>query len=736
MKIRKINFPIGLLFTTGLVLLAIFGLGSNVKGVQDIRFGIDIKGGVEATFQPADDSINPTAKELESARVIIEQRLDNMNILDREVTIDEKAGNIIVRIPWKSDEKDFNPEDTIADIGEMAVLTFQDSSGNILVEGKNVKSSDVAQENGKYVVALVFDTTGTKAFADATTNLVGQQIGIYMDDTLISNPNVNEPITGGTATITGIGGIEEARALAEKIEAGSLPFSMETSNYRTISPALGAKALDVMVMAGIIAFILICLFMIIYYRLPGCIACFALVCQVAIQLLVISVPQMTLTLPGIAGIILTLGMSVDANIIISERISEEIRRGTSFVAAVKKGYENSFSALFDGNLTTAIVATILMIFGSGTMLSFGYTLLTGVIINFFAGIFISKLLLQSILLFKPFKKEKLFRRQKEKNTIPFYKNKKFAFLFSGLVLVGGIAFVAIKGVDLDTQFVGGAIITYSYDGKSDDETVSKLSGKVSDAAEKEVNRTASVQITKDSVSGEQKMVVTLAGKESITPEQQKALNAAMIKTVGKNTTLEESYIVEPYIGKTALKDSAIAIVLAIIFIIIYVGIRFAILSGISAGITSVIALVHDISIVFFTFAVFGIPINDAFVAVVLTIIGYSINDTIVLYDRIRENMSGDLRGQDVGDVVSVSITQVLGRSINTSVATVMCVFIIYVFAKIYDINSIQVFALPMLFGLVSGCYSTIFIASPLWAVWKKRIVKKNTDSKTQTKKNK
>lgn len=715
MKVRKINVLYGLILIAALVLFAAFGLGSDMKGVKDIRFGIDIRGGVEALFSPVGLDRTPTADELEAARNIIESRLDSQNILDREVTVNKESGYIIVRFPWKSEEVDFNPEASIAELGAMAELTFRDSDGNLLVEGKNVSNSTVGKrtDTGEYIVKLSFDSDGTKAFAEATSAQIGKQIGIYMDETLISNPVVNSAITGGQAEITGMDNYDEAKDLSDKINAGALPFSMETSNYSTISPSLGASALKVMVMAGVMAFILICLFMILYYRLPGLVACFTLTCQLALQLLVISVPQITLTLPGIAGIILTLGMSVDANIIIAERIGEEIKKGMTIKSAIKKGYENSFSALFDGNLTTAIVAVILMIFGSGTMLSFGYTLLTGVMINFFAAIFISKLLLQSLVLFNPFAKEFLFKPKKERKTIPFFEKRNIAFIFSAVLLTCGLIVSVVKGISLDTQFAGGAILTYSYEGEINTD-------EIGDLAEGVISRPVTVQITSDPATGSQNMVITLAGNESITPEQQQALNTALEEKVGESVALSESYIVEPFIGKKAMINSAIAIILASIFIVIYVRFRFSAMSGLSAGVSSVIALIHDIFLVLFAFAVFGIPLNDAFVAVTLTIIGYSINDTIVLYDRIRENMEGLGKQKSVGEIVSISTTQVLGRSINTSMATVLCIFVIYIFAVLYGIRSIEVFALPMLFGLVSGCYSSIFIAAPIWATWKSR----------------
>ena len=758
MKPSKIKF-FGLIMVVVLVCLtSVFGIGKSVKGAKDMRFGIDIRGGIEAVFEPENLDRVPTASELEAARNVIETRLDTKNILEREITVDKQKGYIIVRFPWKSDEVNFNPEEAIAELGETAQLTFRDTEGNVLLEGSHVKSSNPAYNNetGEYIVQLSFDEAGSKAFEEATEKMAGKQMAILMDDTVISAPLVKNKISGGECMIDGMKSSQEAKDLSDKINAGALPFSMITSNHSSISPTLGSGALKIMIIAGIVAFAGVCLFMMIYYKLPGIMSCIALCLQMALQLLALSVPQFTLTLPGIAGVILSLGMAVDANVIISERICEEIAKGLSVRQAIKKGYEKAFSSVFDGNFTSAIVAILLMIFGSGSMLSFGYTLLTGLIINFLAGIFVSKYLLSSIILFKKMNHVKWFRKKKERAAIPFYKKKKIAFILSSVLLTAGFMSCFVVGVKLDTQFAGGAVLKYSFEGKVDtDEIVSTVQAVV--------NRTVSAQITTDPATKAQKLVLTLAGNEGLSPEKQGAITEALNQTLSDgvdikpvptkeedtgvrpvpdkeegaevrtvpNTEeevrpvpnngyeLSEAYIVEPYIGKVALQKSIIAISLSAVFIVGYVWIRFKTLSGLSAGMMAVLALVHDVLFVFFVFVWFGIPINDAYVAVTLTIIGYSINDTIVLYDRIRENkdsMNGKHK-KALGDLISESITQTLSRSVNTSVTTLMCVLSILIFAILYGIDSIKVFALPMLFGLVSGCYSSVCIAGPLWGTW-------------------
>ncbi|MGD9566732.1 MAG: protein translocase subunit SecD [Sedimentibacter sp.] len=413
MRNNKHIYILVMLLIAGIALTAVFGINAgsiHVKGMKDIRFGIDIRGGVEAVFEPANLDRVPTAAELESARIIMETRMDAQNILDREITIDKNTGHIIVRFPWKSGETDFNPQKAIAELGETAKLTFRDPQGNILVEGKDVKKSQVQldQKTSQPVVTLEFNEEGAKAFADATEKLVGQYISIYMDETLISAPRVKEKISGGNSVITDLESTEEAKSLSDKISSGALPFSLVSKNHSTITPTMGQGALDVMIKAGIIAFAAVCLFMLVYYRLLGVVACFALLLQISVQMLALSIPQMTLTLTGIAGIILSIGMGVDANVIISERIREELNQGKTLGYSIATGYDKAFSAVFDGNITTIAASVIMMLFGTGSMLSFGYTLMVGCILNFVSGVTASKIMTSSMSMNEIFMKKSLY----------------------------------------------------------------------------------------------------------------------------------------------------------------------------------------------------------------------------------------------------------------------------------------------------------------------------------------
>lgn len=404
MKSKPVFFIIVLL-TAALFLLAVFGLkigNFELKGADKMRYGIDIRGGVEATYEPKDLDRAPTESELQAARAILETRMDASNITDRDVTVDKSNGKVIVRFPWKSDEADFDPQKAVSELGETAKLTFRDPDGNIVLEGADVKksSAQIQQNNMQPVVTLELSNDGAVKFAQATARLIGQSISIYMDETLISAPVVRSQITGGNAEITNLESLEEASALSNKINSGALPFSLVVKNLNIISPTLGNNALSVMVMAGKVAFALVCLFMLLYYRIPGLVACIALLLQVTGQLLALSIPQFTLTLPGIAGVILSIGMGVDANVIVSERIKEELNTGKTLRSAINSGFERAFSSVFDGNITVMIVAIILIIFGSGSMLSFGYTLLCGVIMNFVAGVTASRLMIRSLSNFK------------------------------------------------------------------------------------------------------------------------------------------------------------------------------------------------------------------------------------------------------------------------------------------------------------------------------------------------
>lgn len=408
--------------TAAIVLIAIIALTGiyvpgviEIKGASQIRLGIDIRGGFEAVLEPSSSYEGEvTRQDLDAAKSVVELRMDNLNITDREVFLDQSNDRIIIRSPWKSGDDTNDADEALKELGEMAHLTFKDPNGEIVIEGKHVSDAYPAinPENNLPIVVLTLNSEGRRLFATATTELVGKQISINMDETQLSNPYVENPITGGEANITGMESLEAARDLAEKIKAGALPFALESVSSEQISAALGSEALNVMIYAGIFAMILISLFMIAYYRLPGFVAVIALSGQVAGQMLAVSIPQFTLTLPGIAAIILSIGIGVDANIIIAERIKEELRFGNPLKIAIRNGFDRALAPVIDGNMTCAISAVILMIFGSGSFMSFGYLLLTGVILNIVFGVIATRLMTGSLMQYKVFSKEWLYSGKK------------------------------------------------------------------------------------------------------------------------------------------------------------------------------------------------------------------------------------------------------------------------------------------------------------------------------------
>ena len=719
-RINRGTFWIVFILIACITYVSIFGvtLGNfNIPSANQMRFGIDIRGGVEATYFPKDYDGVPTADELNAARAVIEQRCDNQNITDREITVDQERGSILVRFPWKSDETEFNPEEAIAELGETALLTFRDPNGNILLEGKNVKRAVPALDpnTNKSVVNLEFDAEGAELFANATGSLVGSSMAIFMDETMISNPMVKERIAGGTAQITGLENADVAMSLASKINSGALPFSLESRNYNAISPSMGSGALDVMVKAGIWAFALICLFMLLYYRLPGFVAIFALTLQVAGQLLALSVPQFTLTLPGIAAVILSIGMGVDANIITAERIKEEIADGKPVRAAIDAGYHKAFSSVFDGNITVIIVAIVLMVFGSGTMLSFGYSLLTGAILNFICGVTASKLMTKSLSQYGVFRKTWMYGNGKKRTkVVAFFKNKVKYYIISLAIIAVTVVCIVVNGVHLDIQFKGGAILTYSYTDQVDMEKVESITEEVLG------RECEDVQTKTDIATNTEKFVLNLAGEEGLASQDQDALTAALEEAFPESELkLSDVQVVEPFIGKDFMKDSIKAVVIAAALIVLYIWYSFRKVSGLSAGFAGILALVHDVLMVFATFVIFRIPVNESFIAAALTILGFSINDTIVIFDRIRENKMLHGGKMPIEELVDKSITQSISRSVNTSLCTLVSIVIVYIFAYIQGIESIKSFALPMILGIISGCYSSVCLSGPIWTSWQK-----------------
>ena len=740
-------------------LTAIFGVSYQygdtrhvyLKGASDIRFGIDIRGGVDVTFMP-DGDVDATPEQMTAAQTVIEDRLVGLGITDYESYVDSNKDRIIVRFPWQSGEEDFDPQAAIEEIGTTAQMVFRKGStadGEEILSGDQVTSANAAySETEGWVVQLHFDSEGAQAFADATTELAADNgtISIWLDDENISTATVESAITGGEAIIRGSFDQESAATLANQINSGALPFALSAESYSTISPTLGARSLEVMVLAGIVAFALVAVLMILRYRLPGTVAVLSLLGQVCATLAVVSgyfsvFPGSTLTLPGIAGIILGIGMGVDANVITAERIKEELSKNKTLDGAVKSGFKMGLAPIIDGNVTIVIVAAILMgAFGptdgfwarlfnpiffwfgpstAGTIYSFGFTLLTSVLLNFVFGVWATRVMIRGAIHCKAQRNPWLYGGKKEGGaeyktpSINFVGNRKKFYAFSGCIIAIVLVFCGVFGVSMDVEFKGGSMITLAYEGEADLEALETTIGD-------ELGSSNLTLQTGADISGAQTLTITLPGSDTLTTEQLDGLLTLLNEQYPDNQFAQnEVSNVDATIGNEFLLKSVVALIAACVLILLYVAYRFRRIGGWKAGATAVVALLHDMFIIFGAFVLLQIPLNGNFIAAMLTILGYSINDTVVIYDRIRENSALFGKKQmNLKELVNLSINQSFSRSMMTSVTTCLALGVICVVSVVYRLDSIYTFAFPLLFGMISGVYSTICIATPLWVDWK------------------
>ena len=725
-----------------------------IKGAQDIRFGIDIRGGVDVTFMPADD-MDATDGQMVAARTVIEDRLVGLGITDYEDYVDYTRDRIIVRFPWKRDETDFDPQSAIDEIGATAHMVFRKGStadGEEILTGEDVESAMAGYDQTEgYVVQLDFNDSGAQKFADATTELAPDSgtISIWLDDENISTATVEAAITNGSAIIRGDFTQEEVTTLANQINSGALPFALSAESYSTISPTLGTRSLEVMVLAGVIAFVAVALIMILRYRLPGTIAVLSLLGQVAATLAVVSgyfrvFSGSTLTLPGIAGIILGIGMGVDANVITAERIREELGKKKTLDGAIANGMKMGLTPIIDGNVTIVIVAAILMgAFGppdgfwatvfsplfrwfgastAGTVYSFGFTLLTSVLLNFVFGVFATRVMLRGASRFKALRNPWLYGGAKSGETPPykvphinFVGNRKKYYAFSGVLIAVVVLFSFVFGVKMDVEFKGGTMLTLGYQNEIDLEALETT-------IETATGQTDLTLQTGTDIAGNQTLTVTMPGSDNMTTEEVGALLTTLNEQYPDNA-FDENEInnVNPTIGKEFLLKSVVAVVTACLLILVYVAYRFRKVGGLEGGATAIVALLHDLIIVYGVFVLLRIPLNGNFIAAMLTILGYSINDTVVIYDRIRENSAlYGKRQMSRGELVNLSINQSFGRSLMTSITTCAALGVVCVVSIVFKLESIFTFALPLLFGMISGVYSTVCIASQLWLDWQQR----------------
>ena len=730
-----------------------------IKGAKDIRFGVDIKGGVNVTFVPS-DGYDATDEQLDAARLVIENRLVALNVTDYELYVDNNSDSLILEFPWQSGETDFDPESAIQEIGTTAYLTFREGAskdGELILDGSMVESASAqygAVSNGgssEYYVALKFTTEGAKAFGDATTKLAADKgsISIWLDDENVSTATVNTAITDGQAIITSSASNpftqDAVVKMARQINSGALPFALSVDSYSTVSPSLGENSLGAMVLAGLIAFALIVVFMTVLYRLPGFLACIALAGQVAATLAFVSgyfpvFESFTLTLPGIAGIILAIGMGVDANVITAERIKEELRSGKSLDGALKSGFARGLTPIIDGNVTIVIVAIVLMgafgpsdgffakalhfvffAFGpstAGTIYAFGYTLLTGVLLNFVFGIFATRTMIRGAAAIKALRDPRLYgadapgKTPAEKKQVDFVGLRKRFLTFSACLMAAIVLCAVVLGVHLDTEFTGGAMITLSYQGEISTSEVQKTA---STALE---NNGLTLQTGENVATGEQTLKISMPGNETVTTDQVENLLTSLNEQYPDNAFAQLSLSnVSAAMGTKFLQKSLVAVVFSLLLILLYIGFRFKKIGGLTGGLMAVLALLNDLMVVFGTFVLLRTPLDGNFIAAMLTILGYSINDTVVVYDRIRENRA--LMGKKTlfEELVNHSVNQSARRTIITTVTTVMALGVMCVVSKLYGLDSIFTFAFPLMMGMLSGVYTSLCVSTSAWVLW-------------------
>lgn len=724
-----------------LVLIAAFafvaarGIGGAHRGsAKNIRLGLDLEGGVSVTYQAyKTDSTGkrtgeqPTDKDMADTIYKMQKRVETLESTEAAV-YQEGSDRVTIDIPGASDS-----EEVLKELGKAGALYFilysdlKTEKGGTPNEGDKVvydkskvlltgdmigeATSGSRQQEGtgktEYGVSIKFAGKGIKKFAKITGEHVAEQLAIVYDEKLVSAPNLKEEISGGECWISGSFTSESAEKLASTVRIGALPLELENIHGNVVGATLGSQALKSSLFAGVVGLILVIIFMIVMYRISGVAASIALIFYVGAMLLALNGLNVTLTLPGIAGIILSIGMAVDANCIIFTRIREELATGKTVASAIDNGFSKAMSAIIDGNVTTLIAALVLYLKGSGTVKGFAMTLGIGIVLSMFTALFITKLLMKAFCALG-MTNTSMYGIQKERKTINFIGNWKKYVVISGAVVVICVAGLVVRAAS------GGPLFNYSLDFAGGNSTSVDLSKTVTDEDKQKAEDTAksvigsgkSVEI---SVADNTKIVVRT---EELSEQKSEELKVTMAKTFGVDeSTKIESEFISGSVSDEMKVDAAVATLIATLCMLLYIWIRFR---KLSTGISAVLALVHDVIAVLTVYVVASafIPVGSTFIACMLTIVGYSINDTIVVFDRIRENKAKATSRTSLAEIINKSITETLSRSINTSVTTFIMVFVLAVFG----VDSVRQFAIPLIVGIISGCYSSVCVASPLWYV--------------------
>lgn len=700
----------GLTYYAGLILSST-GVGEEMS----IPLGLDLSGGVSITYQVMNE--NPTSEEMSDTIYKLQQRLEAETANTETSVYQVGDDRITVEIPGVDD-----PNEILEKLGNPGTLEFQLPDGTVYMTGDQVASAKAGtmddQYGGKqYVVQLNLTEEGTQLFAEATAENVGNYLPIVYDGEVASYPMVQEAITGGVASITGMDTYEEAEELAAKIRIGSLSLELRELESSVVGAQLGSDAIASSLKAAAIGLVVVMLFMIIMYALPGVAASIALVGYTTLVIAILYLFDITLTLPGIAGIILGIGMAVDANVIIFARIREEIATGKTVQSSMKIGFQKAQSAILDGNITTLLAAVVLMNLGSGTVKGFAYTLMIGILVSMFTALFVTRWILYAFYGLG-LKSEKLYGRAKERKSIRFIENRGIFFAISGIIIAAGLLVMGVQSMkgngalNYGLDFVGGTSTTADF---GTDYTIEEIESEIVPLV---AELTGDNNIMTNKVEGTTQITIKT---RTLSLEERDEMNAMLVEKMGVDETSITSQSISSTISGEMRSDAFIAVLISTICMLIYIWFRF---SDIRFGASAIIALLHDVLVVLGVYAVMRISVGNTFIACMLTIIGYSVNDTIVIFDRIRENFAktqGKLSNEQLTEIANRSMTQTLSRSINTSITTFIMVFMLFVFG----VASIREFALPLMAGLICGAYSSVCIATELWYVMKVRIRSKN-----------
>lgn len=727
---------------------AAVGWGNDHTGAaKNIKLGLDLAGGVSITYQVKDE--NPSESEMKDTIYKLQKRVEQYST--ESSVYQEGDDRINIEIPGVS-----NANEILDELGQPGSLYFiaqtgsdgtpnyeqvnstgdaakdyqlkksleeLEADGSLVLTGSDVKSAKAetmenqttkAKEN---IVSLVFTKDGTKKFADATTKAFEAQesIGIYYDGSFVSVPNVNNAIENGEAQITGSMSFEEADALASTIRIGGLKLELEELRSNVVGAQLGEQAISTSLKAGAIGLAIVFLFMIFVYYLPGLASGLALLIYTELVIVILNAFNVTLTLPGIAGIILGIGMAVDANVIIFARVKEEMDRGKSVRNALKTGFQKAMSAIVDGNVTTLIAATVLWVKGSGTVKGFAQTLAIGIIVSMFTALVITRMIIYAFYAVG-LRSEKLYYRprKKERTTIPFLAKRKLFIGISLAVIIAGVAFMGVnasrgKGAfAYSLEFQGGTSTNVTF---NKDYSIDEIDKEIVPILE-EVTGDANVQTQK--VAGTNQVIIKTV---TLDLAKREALNKALVDNFGVDESKITAENISSTVSNEMRQDAIIAVIVATICMLLYIWFRF---KDIRFATSAVTALLHDVLVVLTFYAIARIAVGNTFIACMLTIVGYSINATIVIFDRIREELRLKTKTTDLEEVVNKSITWTLTRSIYTSLTTFVMVAVLFVMG----VSSIKEFAAPLMIGIICGAYSSVCITGALWYIMKTKIGKK------------